>query len=323
MSVFKPFSSQDVIVTPFMVHKRLQFTGDVEFVAEGIDIYTGELKPPTNFEVDQEDNSGKFWIRNTRSVYDSIKQLYYSNYTNDQQVASGSYNNFLTSLIDDIRVLPQIIGSEVNVISIPQRLYGDYIKPTSFKYNWIGGEIFDDGEGNVYSPDGAGGKIQVGNIIYSHGLIVVTQGIENGDGSLRTSQTGSSAYGSASYGDSDSVYGGPITSFRNFTFDFTTDPNAIITLDSSHTIFESQYKCTVRESEFNYSYNPSLLSGSSTAETGSGEYKSLITGSDFSPYATTIGLYNNNQELLAIGKLAQPLPLSTTTDTTILINLDR
>lgn len=310
-------------MTPFMVHKRLQFTGDGEFYSEGIDIYTGELKPPTNFEVDQEDNSGKFWIKNTRSVYDSVKQLYYSNYTNDQQVASGSYVNFLTSLTEDIRILPQVIGSEVTVISIPQRLYGDYIKPTSFKYNWTGGEIFDDGEGNLYTPVGDYLKIQVGNIIYSHGLAIVTQGIENGDGSLRVIQTGSSAYGSASYGDPDSVYGGPTTSFRNFTFNFATDPNATITLDSSHTIFESQYKCTIRESEFNYSYNPTLLSGSFTTGEGRGEYKSLITGSDFSPYATTIGLYNSNQELLAVGKLAQPLPLSPTTDTTILINLDR
>jgi len=48
-----------------------------------------------------------------------------------------------------------------------------------------------------------------------------------------------------------------------------------------------------------------------------------VTGSDFSPYVTTIGLYNENQELLAVAKLAQPLPTSQTTDTTILINLDR
>jgi hypothetical protein len=34
-------------------------------------------------------------------------------------------------------------------------------------------------------------------------------------------------------------------------------------------------------------------------------------------------LYNEQQQLLAIGKLAQPLPLSPTTDTTILVNIDR
>ena len=35
-----------------------------------------------------------------------------------------------------------------------------------------------------------------------------------------------------------------------------------------------------------------------------------------------IKLYNNNKELLAVAKLAQPLPLSDITDTNIMVNLD-
>ena len=35
------------------------------------------------------------------------------------------------------------------------------------------------------------------------------------------------------------------------------------------------------------------------------------------------GKKNEQYELLAIGKLAQPLPSSRTTDTTILVNIDR
>ena len=34
-------------------------------------------------------------------------------------------------------------------------------------------------------------------------------------------------------------------------------------------------------------------------------------------------MYNEQYELLAVGKLAQPLPSSRTTDTTILVNIDR
>jgi hypothetical protein len=48
-----------------------------------------------------------------------------------------------------------------------------------------------------------------------------------------------------------------------------------------------------------------------------------VTGSYFSPYVTTVGLYDEAQNLLAVGKLAQPLPTSATTDTTILVNIDR
>ena len=49
----------------------------------------------------------------------------------------------------------------------------------------------------------------------------------------------------------------------------------------------------------------------------------FATGSYFSPYVTTVGMYNDDHELLAVGKLSQPLPTSQTTDTTILVNIDR
>ena len=49
----------------------------------------------------------------------------------------------------------------------------------------------------------------------------------------------------------------------------------------------------------------------------------FATGSFFSPYITTVGLYNDNFELLAVGKLAKPIQTSRTTDMTILINIDR
>jgi len=55
----------------------------------------------------------------------------------------------------------------------------------------------------------------------------------------------------------------------------------------------------------------------------SGSLRDFATGSIFAPYVTTVGLYNNRSELLAVAKLAQPLPTSQTTDTTILINIDR
>ena len=45
--------------------------------------------------------------------------------------------------------------------------------------------------------------------------------------------------------------------------------------------------------------------------------------SSFAPYVTTVGLYNDQRDLIAVGKLAQPTPISKTTDTTILINVDR
>lgn len=41
------------------------------------------------------------------------------------------------------------------------------------------------------------------------------------------------------------------------------------------------------------------------------------------PYVTTIGLYNENQELIMIGKLSQPCQLNPYTDTNFIVRIDR
>ena len=108
--------------------------------------------------------------------------------------------------------------------------------------------------------------------------------------------------------------------------------SASISFSSSMDIYETQYKCTINENEFNYSLNPTLISGSNVVYNGSALVAStqnnstthgFVTESYFSPFITTIGLYNNMQELIAVGKLSQPLQSSLTTDTTILVNFDK
>ena len=51
-------------------------------------------------------------------------------------------------------------------------------------------------------------------------------------------------------------------------------------------------------------------------------YHDFITGSYFSPYVTTVGLYNESNDLVCVGKLSRPLPISLYTDTTFMINFD-
>jgi hypothetical protein len=127
------------------------------------------------------------------------------------------------------------------------------------------------------------------------------------------SQPGADTYGTAIYGTS--LYGlSDVSVIENFV----TSSNVTCSFSSSLTIYETQYKCTIRQNEFSFSQNPSILSGSSNEIP-----YAFTTGSDFAPYVTTVGLYNSQQQLLAVGKLSQPLPLSPTTDTTILVNIDR
>ena len=84
---------------------------------------------------------------------------------------------------------------------------------------------------------------------------------------------------------------------------------------NQHTIYEKVVKCTVKNYEINFSYNPSMLiSGSSV--------KYFVTGSDFHPYITTVGLYNDSNDLLAVGKFGQPVPMPTETDISFIIKMD-
>ena len=51
-------------------------------------------------------------------------------------------------------------------------------------------------------------------------------------------------------------------------------------------------------------------------------YYDFCTGSIFSPYVTQIGLYNEANQLVVVGRLSNAIPISLTTDTTFVINFD-
>lgn len=83
------------------------------------------------------------------------------------------------------------------------------------------------------------------------------------------------------------------------------------------TIYQNEYRCHVNENDFNYTLNPSAIKSGTT-----GSYIDAITGSDFRPYATTIGLYNQSDELLVVAKLSQPHPIPPNTDITFVVRWD-
>ena len=67
-----------------------------------------------------------------------------------------------------------------------------------------------------------------------------------------------------------------------------------------------------------------LLSGDTLKTFAQGALGAMTFGA-YHQYTTNkmMELNNENQDLLAVGKLSQPLPSSPTTDMNILINLDR
>ena len=86
---------------------------------------------------------------------------------------------------------------------------------------------------------------------------------------------------------------------------------------NTHLITENEYQCTMNEEEFEFTTNKTALKVSP-----SNELADFATGSAFKPYVTTVGLYNDNGELLVVGKLGQPIKASSETDTTFVIRFD-
>ncbi len=90
---------------------------------------------------------------------------------------------------------------------------------------------------------------------------------------------------------------------------------------ATQTIWETEISCTVAPGDFGMSSNRSLQVYDSN--TNQYVYRPFITGSDFRPFVTAVGLYNDRSELLAIGKMTSPIQLPTNTDTTFIVRFDR
>jgi hypothetical protein len=310
MGAFKQLTTKDVVITPFEASKDQTFTGnEITGSNVGIEIYYGQNltssvypgRPKINFL-----ETGFVYKQEVSLVYSSIKQLYYSNYISSSlgddaplpilipganeestrttgQVSAPRYDNYLQSTLTQSRYFPTASNETISVISIPSTLYGELIIPTTFRSNYTSSlgdkfDIVDDGEGNIL----VNGDIN-GQIFYSHGIVTITTG---------------------------SLQDFGVTVGENLS-------DLQINFSSNICIYEHQYKCGIRDNEFTYSQNPSILSGSSDDQ-----YYDFATGSEFVPYLTTVGLYNENNDLLVVGKMSQPIPVSQFSDTTIIVNFD-
>ena len=91
-----------------------------------------------------------------------------------------------------------------------------------------------------------------------------------------------------------------------------------LSFKNEHTVYENEVRCLVKSSDFNLSYNPTLVTGSYE----SGSLRDFATGSDFYTYATQIGLYDDYNNLLAVAKLGKPIMMSPDTDMTFVVKYD-
>ena len=86
-------------------------------------------------------------------------------------------------------------------------------------------------------------------------------------------------------------------------------------LNSEETITSDYIFVRVGNSDFNYSTNPSMISGS-----GEFVYSSLVNNPQ--TFITTVGLYNDATELLSVAKLSKPLVKDFTKEALVRVKLD-
>lgn len=85
---------------------------------------------------------------------------------------------------------------------------------------------------------------------------------------------------------------------------------------SSEKIYSTHYFIRLKNSEYNFSNNPSFTTGSQ------GEFAHPSMYKDPKVYVTTVGMYNSRNELLAIAKLSKPLLKSFTREALIRVKLE-
>jgi hypothetical protein len=230
--------------------------------------------------------------------YRSAQQLYYSNYVSGSIPTTASYaDNWLQSTAasgtfdDDFRYFPTASDASVWIVSIPRSVYGQQIARKSFfmSGSTVDGmivhewNIVDDGNGNLIEVNtGTVVNQKVGNLFYAQGMAVITSQAPE--------------FGALMF---DSAY------------------NTQLDLTAQLTIYQNEVRCLVNENDFNYTLNPSAIQSGT-----SGSYINAITGSDFDPYSTTVGLYNDVNELLVVGKLSRPYRMPPNTDMTFIVRWD-
>jgi len=237
------------------------------------------------------------------TIQDGIYDATYFTYGNPQN-ADGSYKKLIWSSINhlyyssgshvednpwynyanfsQLKYVSRSLGTGIKVINIPHKKFGEQIKPNSV--------VIESGSGASYKKfidDG------------SYNLFV------SGNDSPRE------VIGNVFY-DTGHIL---ITS-ESYTASLATFD---LSFQSTVEIREYEVVCTVLEGEYNYTSNlTAMLSGSGN----NGFYMTPLVSSSMKPLITMIGLYNDNNELLMIGKLGRPYKREYDLDTTFVVRID-
>jgi len=273
--MLKEIPKSDIITRPIKVYKEWSLD---KTMIKPIFAKSGSFG---DYDAEIEEKSHGF---SKISLFRSIKAQFYTNAETASVLFEVGRRNPLYNAYASTN--ERILEDEMAILPISQIYYGEGIK--------VGTLILEDATlGRVYTDDGYSNLIDSasnikGNIFYDRGLVIVTKDVVSG------------------------------SVLHDFTLNYR----------STKTIYENEIFLSVLENEFNVSQNPSAVdfNGADFGKIklhniksniinnkfggfGDYEFSSSVdpTGSYLAPYITTIGLYDDELNMVAVAKLPQPI----------------
>jgi hypothetical protein len=182
-------------------------------------------------------------------------------------------------------------SGSVFVVSITQDIFGERVQPGTFSVSIGTSSSIDDGHGNLIISESGTGYV-IGSIFYDKGIALLqpTQSIVNG---------GLTKNGIC------------IVNGTQVQVKFT----------SSVMLLEHNIRIRLNPTDFLYSvYNPSADAIPVTGSTATP--LQMMVSQSLYPYITSIGLYNQYNELLAVAKLSNPIQRTDYTTQTFVVKFD-
>lgn len=205
----------------------------------------------------------------------------------------GQMRNLLLEDENENFMFYNITASDFYVINVNRARYKEKLMPGSWTLNVNGTSYTDDSKARTI-PQYIGSQrvYNVGVGVLGGASMTSTYGLFFPDTSIILL--------AASLATPDVTSNFAAHNERKLYNAINTNPK-LFTLQSEETITSNYIFVRARNSEFNYSENPSYISGS----TGEVLHNSFI----YNPqtYVTSVGFYNDSNELLAVAKLSKPL----------------
>lgn len=306
--MYKEIPKSDIIVRPIRVYKEWSLDeNDIQPIF-------GKNVTDSLFDADTAEKSGGFY---KRLVYDSTKAQFYNNPATASIITEVGLRKSYASTDE------RMIEDEIVVFPIAQSQYGEGIKIGSVT-------LLDDDNGRTYTDDkhsnliDSGSNIK-GNIFYDLGLVVVTKDVVSGS-NFNTFRL--------NFRSTKTIYENEVfISVLENEYNYSQNPSAyyedgadvkMISVTSPYDIYgTTKFNKTIYSPGIKYVKNkyttvdgteldfriPSSINP--TIKAGFADYDEMattdLTGSYLAPYITTIGLYDEDLDMVAVAKLPQPI----------------